>query len=496
MTRFVFLILPPCLLLAGCVAAVPRVAVDTSTGMSDEPSQATLDANNKLTQAATATAATQTTALDEETQELLEKLRQQDGIDRDRVAQLRNDLAAAAPESQPFLKSLLALTVGAREMSDDRKPPTQRDTGSAPSNDNLVGQQEETRKAEKVAVGHQPTARNRFLPPTTMLQPADAAALSGDFVPTMPESKISMGISEASTQYASRHVSDTPSGAGFQAAGPLEAGSTTGNIDLPHDGHRTKQDAWQLFTASPSDSDQRADEEQPQDWQACVTAAIEALENEFAWSDDDTDVAQREAKLRMLYLVANDRVRAAQPIADLKPHEQEFWSHQLHALALLLDREQIPSSHRRAAAALAQLQVAEQKLAEGSGLQLKNLAFCTDVVSFGVYEEFGSNVFQPEQEVQLYVEVENFSAVPSSQGYETAFRGSYRILDSSGQPVFEHTYPTGSEICRNRRRDLFIRYRMWMPKRMNPGRYTLELEVEDVKGKKFGQTTQEFTVAR
>jgi len=42
---------------------------------------------------------------------------------------------------------------------------------------------------------------------------------------------------------------------------------------------------------------------------------------------------------------------------------------------------------------------------------------------------------------------------------------------------------------------LFIRYRVWLPKQLYPGRYTLELQIEDVKGKRFGQATREFTIA-
>ena len=61
-------------------------------------------------------------AIDEETEELLDKLNGQGGVGSDKVEQLRKDLAAAAPESQPFLKSLLALTVGARAMPEELKP--------------------------------------------------------------------------------------------------------------------------------------------------------------------------------------------------------------------------------------------------------------------------------------------------------------------------------------------------------------------------------------
>jgi hypothetical protein len=228
-----------------------------------------------------------------------------------------------------------------------------------------------------------------------------------------------------------------------------------------------------------------------------LQGAIDALRREAAATTEDSALAaRREAQLRMLYLIADQRDQALRPIDGLTPHEQEFWGHQLHGLALLLDHEQIPTSHQRAAAAREQLATACDKLGESCTLRLKGLAFCREVMSYGVYREFDKDAFKPGQEVQLYIEIENFAVESTSQGYETGFQGSYRIFDEMGRPVFDHSFPAASETCRNRRRDLFIRYRTWIPKQLYPGRYTLQLQVEDVKGRKFGQATREFAVAR
>jgi len=39
-----------------------------------------------------------------------------------------------------------------------------------------------------------------------------------------------------------------------------------------------------------------------------------------------------------------------------------------------------------------------------------------------------------------------------------------------------------------------VPFRMYMPKRIAPGPYTLQLTVEDLKGRRFGQASIRFTI--
>ena len=78
--------------------------------------------------------------------------------------------------------------------------------------------------------------------------------------------------------------------------------------------------------------------------------------------------------------------------------------------------------------------------------------------------------------------------------WETALSGSYQIYDEQGNKVAERNFPVETEVCRNRRRDFFIPYRVYVPK-VNPGRYNLQLTMRDIKSKKTGQSAMiEFTV--
>jgi hypothetical protein len=198
--------------------------------------------------------------------------------------------------------------------------------------------------------------------------------------------------------------------------------------------------------------------------------------------------------LRLLHLVAGNTEGLEQPFSGTDGADQQFWQHYLAGLALYLDCKKMPDRDRRAALALDELREASSQLAAASPLDLRNMAFCRSVDSFGVYTKFDDDPFQPGQEVLLYVEIDNFHSVSTPQGYVTSLEASYQILDAAGRRVAEHTFPLEQETCQNRRRDYFIPYRMWMPKKIDPGIYTLQLTVQDTQAQKFGQASIQFTI--
>jgi hypothetical protein len=204
--------------------------------------------------------------------------------------------------------------------------------------------------------------------------------------------------------------------------------------------------------------------------------------------------ARQEAYLRLLYIASRRQADAARGVDEFSPAEKEFWKHQLYGLAVFLDDEGAPIADRRARLALRELQQGMHHLAAASGLDVRNLAFCPQVFSFGNYVEFTPAEFRPGQEVLLYAEIDHFAVEPKPHGFETELQGSYQIFDAAGRRVAEHTFPPEKELCRNRRRDYFIPFRMYLPKRMDPGPYTLQLTIEDLKGRKFGQSSIRFGV--
>lgn len=254
-----------------------------------------------------------------------------------------------------------------------------------------------------------------------------------------------------------------------------------------------------------------------QSWREQLARAIEALEAELestvpespaqviagaaAAEEDHRTQAQRqrerarkEAHLRLLYVAAERSADAARGVEEFPAAEQEFWKHQLHGLGVFLDDEEAPVADRRARLTLRELQEGMHHLAAASGLDVRNLAFCPQVFSFGNYIEFAPYEFRANQEVLLYAEIDNFAAETRPDGFETELQGSYQIFDGAGRRVDEHVFPPEKELCRSRRRDFFVPFRVYMPKRIDPGGYSLQLTVEDLKGRKFGQASVRFSI--
>lgn len=231
-------------------------------------------------------------------------------------------------------------------------------------------------------------------------------------------------------------------------------------------------------------------------WQAHLAAAIAGLERDAVAAPQSPAELQQQVQLRLLRLAAGDVDSAAQPIAGIPPAEQEYWSEQLYALAIALDGQKLPDSARRAAAAGVHLRAAATRLADRATLAVRNLAFCTEVKGYGSYTPFPKYDFRASQKLVLYLEVENFQSEAGEGGYRTALRTSYRILDGQGQRIDAKEFGVEEDLCKNQRRDLSLRYYMWMPASLAPGRYTLEVTVEDTLGHKFGSSTVEFTAVR
>ena len=230
------------------------------------------------------------------------------------------------------------------------------------------------------------------------------------------------------------------------------------------------------------------------DWQQHVAEAVRALESELGRAPQSDDDVARHARLRMLCLIAGRREEALRPIPAIAPSAQDFWSKELYGLATLLDTERIAEPTRRAAEAQRHLGDAVARLGESSPLVVQNLAFITDVQSYGAFTPFEKYEFTPGQKVLLYAEVENYKTKESAKGHHTALRSSYQIFDSGGRRVAYHEFDTKEEHCRNRRRDFFVGYQFFLPERIYPGEHVLELTVEDLNGGKIGQSTIRFTV--
>lgn len=243
-------------------------------------------------------------------------------------------------------------------------------------------------------------------------------------------------------------------------------------------------------------------------WQSRVRQALDSIDRELATSAKDLPEADRvrlEIQSRILQLLLDRREGMLKEISGLPAEQRDYWKYQLRTISILLDERGTPSQSRRTALALREIQSASRKLASQSALDVHRLTFCSAVDGFGTLTEFSKAEFSPGQEVLLYLEVDHFISEPTSSSdsrsgtrnaerYETELRATYQLVDAYGRRVVETELPVDKQTCGSPRRDYFIAYHIYLPKTIEPGAYSLQLTMEDVKGKKFGQGSIEFTI--
>ncbi len=198
---------------------------------------------------------------------------------------------------------------------------------------------------------------------------------------------------------------------------------------------------------------------------------------------DDEELTRLEKELRLVQLAGEQPEEAVAQIEALDGPEREAFVHMLMGLATWMNADEARRPTLRNAKIVREIRDAAAELAAASKLDVRNLAFCEKVESYGWYTEFSRSQFKPKQQVILYAEVENFSAQRiADDSFETELQGSYQIFDSRGNLVDERELPLDKEVCRNYRRDYFLTYLIYLPDGLSSGSYRLELTIEDKKG--------------
>jgi hypothetical protein len=397
--------------------------------------------------------------------------------------------------------------------------PSQNATGTGPSMTELTGFMEELENATHI----DPTARSEIL--TTVLQtphlipqyramlafgqapaaasaPPRSAVVPAPALSRPPQEPAFEPAAEAVVSAAHRQPIEPP-----ESKIPLKRDSSP---DLEDEliallrkvkGTKVEAAAYNASGDLPEDGDsysrrETAGKRAPggATWEELVDSAIEKLERERDRRVASSVREEDEARLRMLYLIADRRDDAVRAIASLEPEMQEFWSKQLFGLATLMSPELIADRSNRMIESKRNLDEALRRLGESSPLFVRNLAFVTDVQSYGSYTPFDEYEFRPGEPVLLYAEVENYRCKETARGYHTALRSSYEIFDSRRQRVAEHESSTTEEYCRNARRDFFTIYEFTMPEKLYPGKYELRLTVADLNGDKAGESSITFHI--
>ena len=214
-------------------------------------------------------------------------------------------------------------------------------------------------------------------------------------------------------------------------------------------------------------------------------------------NETEADRHRRMIMARHLMVLAGEPDRAVDDLAGLTAEEQDYLRHQLTGLWNIVDPKGHPVVSRRMTKALPSIRQAAQHLAEAAdSLDVRSLEFCTEIEAYGQIKPFPNREFQPGQQVILYCEIENFRAETVDGRYQTALQGSYDIIDASGSRIASQTLPEDRQTANHYLRDYFIAYQMFLPDDIAAGRYRLRLTMEDLNGKKYGQSEIPFEIKR
>jgi hypothetical protein len=212
-------------------------------------------------------------------------------------------------------------------------------------------------------------------------------------------------------------------------------------------------------------------------------------------SETPADRERRLIAARHLMVLAGEPQSAIESIEGFSETEQQYLKNQLMGLWTMIDPDGHPSSGRRITEALPQFREATRLMAAATdSLALKSLEFCTQIESYGQIKPFAGNRFAAGQQIILYCEVENFAAIETQGQFQTQLRGNYDIYDAQGTKLVSQLLPVDQQRSRNRLRDYFVAYQMNLPKGLTSGTYRLQLTIEDVVGKKYGQSEIPFEI--
>ena len=156
----------------------------------------------------------------------------------------------------------------------------------------------------------------------------------------------------------------------------------------------------------------------------------------------------------------------------------------LTALAALAGPD---SKSSQAPALSAKIRAAVEALEDRTPLEITELQLCRKVKRFGDYEPLEAAACRAGHAVILYCEMAGVRYAPEGSLQRSRLASRVEIVaPGGGEPVWTHSLGTADDLCRHRRRDFYVNYRITLPDGLAPGTYELRLIQDDLVA---GQTT-------
>ncbi len=112
---------------------------------------------------------------------------------------------------------------------------------------------------------------------------------------------------------------------------------------------------------------------------------------------------------------------------------------------------------------------------------ISELRLCRKVTGFGSFEPLDEKSVKAGQTVLIYCEMTGLRYEPKDDGFVSRVSSRIEIRSAGGGPIrWEHELGAGEDVCRRRRHDYYVNYRVDLPKSLAPGSYDLRLTQTDL----------------
>ncbi|MBN1512224.1 MAG: hypothetical protein JXB13_09440 [Phycisphaerae bacterium] len=219
---------------------------------------------------------------------------------------------------------------------------------------------------------------------------------------------------------------------------------------------------------------------------------IERLRGHIAEHPNDTEAIWR---LVLLELARGDDVRIQEHLEGVARETGDAISTTAEVLRTVREAlsEPGPASDR----ALDAIQRLRNHFTRDAELLIPDVALCTRVSTFGVYDEMDPSALVPfrANPVIVYCELRNFHSERTAEDlYRVTLSSRLEVLTADGRSVWTHEEPQIVDRSRQRREDFFLAQRVSLPAELGPGDYVLKVMIEDTTASKATEATHSFRI--
>jgi hypothetical protein len=127
------------------------------------------------------------------------------------------------------------------------------------------------------------------------------------------------------------------------------------------------------------------------------------------------------------------------------------------------------------------LRAAAMALEAEAPLEIMDLRLCSKVLGFGSYQAIEAQSLHPGQTILVYCELAGLRYEPHDGQFRSRLESRVEIVpEAGGSPVWQQSLGSADDLCRRRRRDYYVNYRLALPSSLPAGSYKFRLIQKDL----------------